>query len=492
MKKYFLHLGILLLSYSLFGQKHDNVWYVGSSGNEFFENIALNFDNTPVSISQVPEVDISYFWTSTTYSDYSGKLIMYSDGEKIYGKGNNVIEGGGALKGGRNIPHGAYFIPAPNNPELVYLFHSHFNPPPDGTPTIDEFYYTAIDISDENNLRVVEPNVLLHSGEILGMGSAATQHANGRDWWIIIPSAETNTYFKFLLTDTGISPIPSQNIGPGKTLGSNSKLQTFSPDGEKFVEYSGIFGYSLYDFDRCTGELSNEFRLDFNESDTTGNSFGVAFSFDCKLLYVSTSWFTNRFGNTAFDFENPLLIQYDLTSSDIAASADTVGVKDSLPNPPLRRHGVVFSPLQLAPDGKIYSITGNSKIHSIQEPNRKGKACRMMKRFPFVEKGVSTTAPYYPNYRLGPIDGSFCDTLGLDNHPQANFRWESYDTINPLHIEFADLSYYEPADWFWDFEGLGTSRETNPAFTFPTPGIYEVCLTVSNVNSTHTTCKMYQ
>ena len=58
-----------------------------------------------------------------------------------------------------------------------------------------------------------------------------------------------------------------------------------------------------------------------------------------------------------------------------------------------------------------------------------------------------------------------------------------------MHIEFADLSYYEPAEWQWDFEGLGTSRDTNPAFTFPSPGIYEVCLTVTNVNSSHTQCR---
>ena len=144
MKKYFTTLLLLFTCLFSSAQKHDNVWLLGSgAGNEFFENIALDFDFTPVEISEVPEVNLRFFLTSTTYSDWSGKLVMYSDGEKIYDRDNRVIEGGGALKGSRNIPHGAYFIPAPDDPDLVYLFHA-FS---ESVTTIKEFYYTTIDLS---------------------------------------------------------------------------------------------------------------------------------------------------------------------------------------------------------------------------------------------------------------------------------------------------------------------------------------------------------
>ncbi len=96
------------------------------------------------------------------------------------------------------------------------------------------------------------------------------------------------------------------------------------------------------------------------------------------------------------------------------------------------------------------------------------------------------TSPHFPNFRLGPLDGSPCDTLGLDNHPLAGFRYE-VDTVNTLLVEFIDNSYYEPTDWLWDFGGTGTSAEKDPEHTFP--GTYTVCLTVSNAYASDTACR---
>ncbi|MDX2280321.1 MAG: PKD domain-containing protein, partial [Saprospiraceae bacterium] len=94
-----------------------------------------------------------------------------------------------------------------------------------------------------------------------------------------------------------------------------------------------------------------------------------------------------------------------------------------------------------------------------------------------------------PNYRLGPLDGSSCDTLGIDNLPIAWWRSER-DTLEPRMVYFHDLSYYEPATWSWDFgDGLPGSSERHPQHTFPAPGNYEVCLTVSNANGSNTLCR---
>ncbi len=32
--------------------------------------------------------------------------------------------------------------------------------------------------------------------------------------------------------------------------------------------------------------------------------------------------------------------------------------------------------------------------------------------------------PHFPNFRLGPVDGSPCATLGIDNHPLAGWRYD--------------------------------------------------------------------
>jgi PKD repeat protein len=82
-----------------------------------------------------------------------------------------------------------------------------------------------------------------------------------------------------------------------------------------------------------------------------------------------------------------------------------------------------------------------------------------------------------------------CDTLGIDNHPIAKYRYEP-DTIDYRRIRFTDLSYFRPETWSWDY-GDGSPRVTQKHnyHTFPADGTYRVCLTVSNENSSNTACR---
>lgn len=480
-------------------QFHDNIWFVGQDNSQFYGKYKLDFNEFPM-MPKNHDVSMNFHSCSASYADRKGNLICYTNGISIWNKNHKIMEGGKIinpgevredfLEDGFGLDKAAFFLPKPNNDSLVYLIHRGGDYLPDSL-SADEgprvIYYSIINVkSNLGSGKVIEVNQPLILGHFEQV--TANRHANGRDWWIVVSDLEEGIFYKHLLTPTGFIGPFSQPIDLPKT---RVRLSNFSPDGTKYVSYTGYTGFSLYDFDRCSGEFSNEFILDFPPMDTTGWFYDAAFSPNNRYLYISLLWATQKFGSGNYNFSNPLLIQYDLNSNDIASSADTVGLKDSLPNPPLswQWNGVTFNGLQLAPNGKIYSFSLNSKIHTIQEPNRKGKACRMMKRFPPVDRGISSTTPYYPNYRLGPIDGSPCDTLGINNNPIANYRYENWDTLDPLRTEFADLSYYEPAEWFWEFENLDTSRDTNPEFTFPAPGIYEVCLTVSNVNSSNRTCK---
>jgi hypothetical protein len=98
------------------------------------------------------------------------------------------------------------------------------------------------------------------------------------------------------------------------------------------------------------------------------------------------------------------------------------------------------------------------------------------------------SAPNIPNYRLGPLDGSSCDTLGLDNHPQSRWRFETED-VDPLEIRFTDLSFFRPEEWFWDFGDGETSSTQHPIHMYASPGLYYACLTVSNEYSADTSCQ---
>jgi hypothetical protein len=94
--------------------------------------------------------------------------------------------------------------------------------------------------------------------------------------------------------------------------------------------------------------------------------------------------------------------------------------------------------------------------------------------------------PNHPYYGLGPEDGSPCDTLGIDHHPQAAFRHAEQE----LEATFWDYSLFFPTSWQWDFgDGSAGSSEQNPVHEYTEPGVYEVCLTVSNENASDTYCE---
>ncbi|MBK8297084.1 MAG: PKD domain-containing protein [Saprospiraceae bacterium] len=93
-----------------------------------------------------------------------------------------------------------------------------------------------------------------------------------------------------------------------------------------------------------------------------------------------------------------------------------------------------------------------------------------------------------PNYRLGPLDGSTCDTLGIDNIPWAWWRHDQ-DTSDYLNFEFTDLSAYEVTDWEWNFGDGMVSTLQNPLHRYSQKGVYDVCLIAKNKNGADTLCK---
>jgi hypothetical protein len=137
--------------------------------------------------------------------------------------------------------------------------------------------------------------------------------------------------------------------------------------------------------------------------DSSWLSNGVAFSPNSRFLYVSAS---------------KVLLQFDMWASNAPASVDTVGRYDGFQLP----FGSYFDKEQLAPDGKIYISCGNTEAdyHVISNPNGKGDSCNFEQhalRLPTL----SACVPNYPNYRLGALTGSACDTItGLNETARSS------------------------------------------------------------------------
>ncbi|MBK6643509.1 MAG: T9SS type A sorting domain-containing protein [Bacteroidetes bacterium] len=67
----------------------------------------------------------------------------------------------------------------------------------------------------------------------------------------------------------------------------------------------------------------------------------------------------------------------------------------------------------MAPDGKIYISTGNSThyLHCIENPDIIGVGCNLVQRAVKLPTWNFNSFPNHPNYFLGPVIGSVCDTV---------------------------------------------------------------------------------
>jgi hypothetical protein len=237
---------------------------------------------------------------------------------------------------------------------------------------------------------VIEKNSVVLE-DTLESGIVATRHANGRDWWIIAQKENSNYYYILLLSNKGTKIINKQKAWNVEKTGLRDC--SFSPDGTHFVTYNLITyenpnPIDLFNFDRCTGELTQIERLEHR--DTLASSHALAFSPNSRFLYV----FSSIYG-----------YQYDMTAPNLRASCDSL----LMPEPNTRN----FFLAQNAPDGKIYlaNPAGLRYLNTIEHPNLKGKACEVKKQSVHLPRITFATLPNYPNFRLGALARSPCDTL---------------------------------------------------------------------------------
>ncbi|MBL7775039.1 MAG: PKD domain-containing protein [Saprospiraceae bacterium] len=303
------------------------------------------------------------------------------------------------------------------------------------------------------------------------------RHANGRDWWMLLPKSGTNRYFAFLVTPEGVRLSHQQEV-PGANNFSAFGQAAFSPDGSHLsILRSGTISPDTYvdvfDFDRCSGLLSN-----FRQVIIPLVSFGVgvAFSPNNRFLYVAM-WKTLY----QLDLEAPVL------DTLIADTWD--GFLYTYPNTSWSVPAT-YGPMVNGPDGRIYSINynnGHKYLNLIDKPNFPPPHCNARQHaleLPTLTGGP----PNFAHYRLGPVDGSTCDSLGIDNIPWAWWRYEQ-DTALYGTIYFTDLSAYEPTQWRWDFGDGALSADTSPVHAYAAPGTYTVCLIVSNAFGADTLCR---
>ena len=399
----------------LLAQKEDYCWYFGydpTVGGQW-NATELNFNETPAKTSIANGIKVWLRATNASVCDTAGNLLFYTNGIAVFDKSHEIMENGDTLNPGYHysehhdygyvVLQGAIILKDPGDPMQYYLFHLGAGTHPNYGGGQSPFYYTKIDMRDNGGLgAVVEKNHVLRRG-FMGVVTAC-RHANGRDWWVMIPDygAISNSFFTWLLSPAGVEGPFVQEIGDRamyKNMQDGGVNIAFSPDGSKFARMDIEFGVQLFDFDRCTGLLSNYRKQRFPARISPGS--GAAFSPNGRFLYYTSTL---------------QIMQWDTDMGELPEAVDTVAVYDGFGE---WNSASTFFLLQNGPDGKIYGNCTSTvpRLHVIHEPDKKGIACNVEQHGIQLYGRNAFSLPHFPNYRLGKLEGSACDTLSSVHTP---------------------------------------------------------------------------
>ncbi len=383
-----------------------DVWRIGGYGGLDFSNGTTIFQ---YSDTLRVNVAISSMWDST------GELIFFSNGITVWDSSFTPLPGGDLFNTLQNpsfgsiIYNGSIIIPLPASTHEYIILHENSIITPNPAFQLNHtLYYSIIDRNLNGGMGdfTAVKNVPLRDSLWYG-GISAVRHGNGRDWWIVSGKQFTTKVYTWLVQPDTILVPYIQDKGLMYSYPTGLWQTSFSEDGEWYaIAYRDVYTSGperrllLSRFDRCTGQLYDTLVLTNFIPDSFNLQTGVvgcAFSKSGRFLYVSAPTY---------------MYQFDLHASDINASSTIVGVHDHLQIP----FTSSFNFLKLAPDDRIYSVTGNGNwaMETIHFPDSSGLACQVELRNIFFPGGGPiniNVMPNYPNYELGPLVGSPCDTI---------------------------------------------------------------------------------
>jgi len=416
-------LGALLCAQQTHGQEGlNNLWTGGWQSWAGPPNGGLDIDfySGTREMSYVSR-GIDFRHSNANITDVEGNLLFATNSAYIADRNGDTLMNGTGINpsnytsnypNGLFIPQAALILPKPDVPGIYYMIHSSLDNEQLGSAQY--LYLSVIDMSLSGGLGAVTIKNQVLINDALNVGKiTAVRHANGRDWWVFCHKAFSNSYYRLLATPSGVSVDGTQSIGAYRP--EDIGQTCFSPDGTKYAYYWGIEDLDILDFDRCTGLFSNQVHIDIDDYNTAG---GVAFSPNSRYLYVSS----------VLD-----AYQFDTEASDIASSMVHIAEWDGFYSP-FDPFATLFELSQLANDGKVYMSTGNSTfhLHVIHYPDAGGLACNMEQHGVELPVYFSNSLPNHPNYHLGPVDGSVCDSLGISTGL----------TPNPSHGESGVIRAY--------------------------------------------------
>ena len=433
MKLIFKILVLITITKVAVGQGYNHQWLIGNQWLQTVPKGRIVFD----SISHQYQTEyrkMAFEGTQGNICNANGDFLMSSNGVWIANANNDTMLNGSGLNpgyfvssypNGLLISNGNFFIPTPGDTTGFTLFHETEVDPISANCNL---FYSTIDLKLDMGLGgVVTKNNTIPIDSI-GWGLNACKHANGRDWWIFSIKNYSNVVFKILYTINGIASIDSQALNTPAINGGILTQFPVSLNGEliAYSTYDNPVDRNSYivlcDFDRCTGVFSNTRVVPVYSG---AYIWGMTFSPSGQYLYCNTSYYIFQINTATLQVDTVAL--YDGFSFPIPSAATT------------------FSDEYLAANGKIYLTSGNGiqHLHEINYPDSAGIACDVQQHAVSLGVWHFRTVPNHPNYNLGPVTGSICDSLGV-GIPEIQHDFHFGISPNPLSNGSVKIIYLLP------------------------------------------------
>ncbi|TYA53892.1 T9SS type B sorting domain-containing protein [Formosa maritima] len=361
MKKLLLYI-LLLGVFTTYSQEEASNWYFG-------ENAGIQFSNDG-SITILNDGQLNTLEGCSSISDSNGNLLFYTDGITVYNRQHNILSNGFGLLGDPSSSQSAIVVPKPNNPDIYYIFTVGSNSSQTGLK------YSEVDMTLDGGLGAITQKNINLLNKCSEKVSAVLKDCTSQSIWVITLSnvngsstSFLNSFHAFEVSTAGVNTTSVVSSFNNLNISDLRGYLKLSPNGEKLacanVQSGGLL---LFDFDKQTGIVSNELRLNINSP--YNEPYGVEFSPNSNLLYVSSS--NDLFGPTDHIPSNhhSTITQFNLTATDIVASQVVID-----------QQNLFRSALQLGPNGKIYRsmaatyAQGYPFLSVINNPNEIGQAC---------------------------------------------------------------------------------------------------------------------
>ncbi|MBP7399853.1 MAG: T9SS type A sorting domain-containing protein [Chitinophagales bacterium] len=384
----------------------------------FSQNRAINWafgDSAGLNFATEPPTpfltSIKTFEPCATISDEDGNLLFYTNSRKIWNREHNVMINGDHLENGpfelSSTTQGTIILPDPGDNDRYYIINLNF-----------PLNYSIVNMTLDSGFGAIEvdaKNIAFDTSFYTTQKMQAVRHANGRDWWLIVQGLPEGgslgfglpfPFYEFIVSPEGI-------IGPQVQEGAVYEDQNaivsigqmkFNQQGTMVASTNGR-SVIIYNFDRCSGYLSHYATIDSVFLNNNGDYlYGLEFSPNSKRLYITKEGVYGK----------AYLYQYTLDSiENIKATEEIIYI-----NLDTGVNKKILSQLQLAKDNKIYiSLVGmvipSTTLCVINDPDIAGTECNFDLLSVNIGSRIVTNAlPNMPNYNLGVMEKSGCDTIG--------------------------------------------------------------------------------